>query len=115
MFVSTTGARNMTITNQAEMTNRGWTAGDGLPPGFYYGPEARPHLHLTCTIPQNGSANGPWNVAYLGYTPQAGNATVIYQASNNTNNQAAIANLPAIGTHTAAAVQAEATFVYNAR
>jgi hypothetical protein len=105
----------MTIANATEMTGRGWTAGESMPPDFFYGPVARPHLHLTCTIPPHGNANGPWNVAYLGYTPLAGNATVIYQASNNTNNQAAIANLPVIGGHSAAAVQTEATFVYNAR
>jgi hypothetical protein len=40
---------------------------------------------------------------------------VIYQRSNGTNNQAAIANLPAAGNHTAAQVQEEATFVYNKR
>jgi hypothetical protein len=98
-----------------EMTNRGWTAGDSLPPDFFYGPVARPHLHLTCTAPQGGSANGPWNVAYLGYTPQTGNAIVIYRVHPAADNQAAITNLPAIGNHTAAQVQAEATFVYNSR
>jgi hypothetical protein len=96
------------------MTNRDWVAGDGLPPGFYYPAAARPHLHLTCSIPLHGSADGPWNVAYLAFTAADGTATVIYQAGS-IDNHGAIANLPAVGNHTAAQVQAEATFVYNSR
>jgi len=105
----------ITIANAAEMTARHWVEGDGLPPGFYYPAAQRPHLHLTCSIPAGGGAGGPWDVAYLGFTPAVGAATVIYQRSNGTNNQAAIANLPAAGNHTAAQVQEEATFVYNKR
>jgi hypothetical protein len=105
----------MTIANAAEMTNRHWVEGDGLPPGFYYPAAVRPHLHLTCNLRQGDPATGPWDVAYLAFTAADGVATVIYQRSNGTNNQAAIANLPAAGNRTAAEVQAEATFVYNKR
>jgi hypothetical protein len=105
----------MTIANAAEMTGRHWVEGDGLPPGFYYPAAQRPHLHLTCSVPMGGSPVGPWDVAYLGFTNADGATTVIYQRSNGTNNQAAIANLPAVGAHSAAQVQAEATFVYNKR
>ena len=103
----------MTIDNAEEMTDRGWVEGDGLPPGFYYPAQARPHLHLTCSLIQGNNANGPWDVAYLGFTPAAGNATVIYHRRNGINNEGAIQNLPAAGDQGAQEVQDEAAFVFG--